>query len=255
MSDEQSKSALAPLDNARRMLAEATTIQDIMRVANLAQRAADFAKAARLGLAVSNQAKEIELLARRKAGETLLELKRAGEIKEGKPERDGKLYQRGTVTLGDLGLSRNESSRLQREASITRSVFDEYVRETISQDLELSSAGLRKFGDPGKADADRRALEEIDRGMEEARRKWQKKQEANERALREPQFVSDEPVDVRDPVAPCSTPDFAQAVLALHEELQQSDEEVSISRVRDLVEALWRAVWNDGADPWIDPED
>ena len=137
---ETESKALTTLSKAATMLAEAKTIQEILHVRNLAQRAADFAKAAKMGLGASNSAKRIELDARRKAGETIRVMKERGELREGKP----KLSHAGIVSsLDDLGLTLNESSRYQAEATIPEEKYQAWVVETCDGGEELSAAGLR----------------------------------------------------------------------------------------------------------------
>lgn len=141
MTDGEQEKALVPLVRARRMLAEATTIEQIMHVANLAQRAADFAKAANLGLCASNQAKSIELDARRKAGDTLVTMKARGELaRRGKP----KMSQAATFTVEDLGLTRDQSARYQQEASVPNREYQRWKADRMETE-ELSAAGLRKL--------------------------------------------------------------------------------------------------------------
>jgi hypothetical protein len=108
--------ALAPISKAARMLAEATTLEEIRQVENLAQRARDYAKAAGLGRDASNSAARIMLDARRKTGETLATMKERGELAT---KENGGVSQAATplLTLTDLGLTRSQSSRYQQEAS------------------------------------------------------------------------------------------------------------------------------------------
>jgi hypothetical protein len=56
--------------------------------------------------------------ARRKAGETLRAMKERGELAENQHSRS----HGGTTTLIDLGLTKNQSSRYQQEASVSTSI-------------------------------------------------------------------------------------------------------------------------------------
>ena len=68
--------ALVKLEGAVRMLAEAGTLEEVKNVHDIAQAAAEYARAARLGLEAQNSAAEIKLRAERKAGEMLAGLER-----------------------------------------------------------------------------------------------------------------------------------------------------------------------------------
>ena len=68
--------ALVKLEGAVRMLAEAGTLEEVKHVHDIAQAAAEYARAARLGLEAQNSAAEIKLRAERKAGEMLAGLER-----------------------------------------------------------------------------------------------------------------------------------------------------------------------------------
>jgi hypothetical protein len=68
--------ALVKLEGAVRMLAEAGTLEEVKHVHDIAQAAAEYARAARLGLEAQNYAAEIKLRAERKAGEMLAGLER-----------------------------------------------------------------------------------------------------------------------------------------------------------------------------------
>lgn len=138
---------LATLSKATRMLAEATTIQDIMAVENLAQRARDYAKAAGMGREATNNAAIIMLNAQRKAGETLIVMKARGELADGKPQPS----QPGRVTLGDLEITYNRSSRYQQAASVPEAQYMEWIEAACESDTkELTSSGLRKLAKQGR---------------------------------------------------------------------------------------------------------
>ena len=73
-------SGIALISKARRMLEEATTIDEIRDVQNLAQLACDYAKKAKLGRDAVNSATRHALDARRKVGDTLRAMKSARGI-------------------------------------------------------------------------------------------------------------------------------------------------------------------------------
>jgi hypothetical protein len=136
-----SHSGIAMIAKVQRALERATTIEEIRNVENLAQRAREYAKAAGMGRDSVNAAARYALDARRKAGATLNTMRERGELAErGKKQ----IYQRGILTLKDLDLTANQSSRYQKEASVPQSLYEKWVREVIaSDDRMLTAAGLR----------------------------------------------------------------------------------------------------------------
>lgn len=127
---------LVSLDGAERMLAEASTLDEIMDVRARAEAMRRFA-AARLGREQTNYAAEIKLRAERKAGEVLHDMdKNPG----GNPSHD----VRGLVpTLADLGITYMQSSRWQQVAVIDEAIFERYIAEVkASPDGDLTTVGL-----------------------------------------------------------------------------------------------------------------
>lgn len=138
---------LVALTEASRMLAEAKTLPNIRAVHNLAQRAKDYARAARLGLDAQNSAAAIALEAEAKAGELLIRMKAAGERQTpATAERADLLAGSDEVphkpTLADLGVTPDESSRWQAVAQVPPEVRAEYVTESQERDQEVTRAGL-----------------------------------------------------------------------------------------------------------------
>ena len=139
--DRGPAAAIATISKAERMLEKAATIDEIRHVEHLAQLARDYAKKARLGRESVNVAARLALDARRKAGNTLKEMMERGEL--AKPGKS-KMSQRATFTLEDLGLTRNQSSRYQQEASVPQEAYEAWVRRVIdSHDGALSDYRLR----------------------------------------------------------------------------------------------------------------
>lgn len=141
---------LVALTEASRMLAEAKTLPNIRAVHNLAQRAKDYARAARLGLDAQNSAAAIALEAEAKAGELLAHMAAAGERRTARTANPSGLPlidaidegPQKTVTLADLGVTPDESSRWQAVAQVPPEVRAEYVTESQERDQEVTRAGL-----------------------------------------------------------------------------------------------------------------
>jgi hypothetical protein len=171
MNNRPNHSEIALISRAQRMLAEARSIDDVLHVENLAQRARDFAKEAGLGRDAVNACARHALDARRMAGAMLKEMKDRGELAErgrkAKKRRPAttnsemsqpatfefetsratpniEMSQPATFTLKALGVTRSRSSRYQQEASVPRAVFEAWAQRVLdSDDGMLTAGGLR----------------------------------------------------------------------------------------------------------------
>jgi hypothetical protein len=142
------------LAEARAALATAKTLPDIRRiieqaggVADLAKRYARYAEAQHLTAetvrqaeAVTNEATVVKVEAQAKAGDVLREMAETGE--RAQPKDGGPSNK---PVLGDLGITRNESSRWQMVAAIPAQARRAYVRETLEDEGELSTNGLLRW--------------------------------------------------------------------------------------------------------------
>lgn len=130
--------SIEKLSQANRMLAEAATLEDIQIIRGIAQMAAEYARAAKLGLEAQNTAAEIKLRAERKAGELLTELKRetpqtariASEL-----GHDSEYAQ----ALEESNTSRQDANRWQQVAAIPAPIFERFIEETIDAGQELTT--------------------------------------------------------------------------------------------------------------------
>ena len=125
--DTPSSSPLARLETARRLLAEVRSVDDAKAIHDFAEAARVYARQARLGLEAQNDAAEIRLRAERKLGELLAAL----------PKQDGGAAARARSQaatevpprLGDLGISKSQSSRWQAIAAVPAQVFDRHLAD------------------------------------------------------------------------------------------------------------------------------
>jgi hypothetical protein len=136
--------SLVLLDQAARLLAEATSIEDIREVHDTAEAARAYAKAAKLGLDAQNRAAELKLRAERKAGEFLRSIKLRG----GDHRSNG---QRVRLKLEDLGISQQQSKRWQSVASVEEIDFCEYLRCANESGHEVTAAGLLRIAKRARA--------------------------------------------------------------------------------------------------------
>lgn len=150
------KSSLAIFERASQMLAEADTIQKAKELKNLALTAADWAKRKGMGEEAIRHCRSYALEAERKMGEMLAQTERAkGAAAGGKKNGSrGKvlLPRDSQPTLAELGLTKRESARAQKLATISTSDFrdvssgkvsvEEVFREIRKQTLSKKIAAL-----------------------------------------------------------------------------------------------------------------
>ncbi len=129
--------APAELDTIRLALPETADIRQIKDLRDRAEAVREYAKSAGLGLEMQNQAAEVRLLAERRAGKVLLGMQLHGG--------DRKSNHQDDTRLDNLGISKDESSRWQQEASLPDEEFQEYVRGTKEQRKELTSGELLRL--------------------------------------------------------------------------------------------------------------
>lgn len=131
---------LAQLGNAQRALAAASTLEDVLSIRDQAEALRVYVKAADEGLETANAASELKLNAERKAGEMLKAMEKA---KGGRPTKTCPTM--GQVSLEELGITRNASSRWQAEAEVPESKFTDYLENCKENKKEVTQAGLLKI--------------------------------------------------------------------------------------------------------------
>jgi hypothetical protein len=129
---------IAILDRANRLLEQASTLEDLKSVRDVAESARTFAKAAHLGLELQNRAAEIKLRAERKVGDFLREMHLRGGDRRSKCPRI-------TLKLDDLGITKEQSSRWQLLASVPEAQFVCHVRAQNELGRELTARGLLRL--------------------------------------------------------------------------------------------------------------
>ncbi len=137
----ESSTSMIKLDGAVKALAEASTLEDVKHIADVADAARTYAKAARLGLKAQNKAAEIHLRAQRKAGELLA----AMEKNEGGPVR----LQAATalpLKLSELGINKFQSHRWQRIASVPEGEFEAHLQDIRQSNREITTASILALG-------------------------------------------------------------------------------------------------------------
>ena len=130
--------ALMAMDQASRALEAASTLDDVKDIRDRAEAMRAYAKQAQYSLEIQNRCAELKLRAERKAGILLSE----STVKGGERHKshDG-TYERRSV-LEDLGISKMQSSRWQKVATLPDDLFEQHLAKIKTSDRELTSASV-----------------------------------------------------------------------------------------------------------------
>lgn len=138
--------ALAKLDTATRMLAEAKTLDEVKQVRDIAEAARVYARAAKLGLEAYNHAAEVKVRAERKAGEMLVRLeKKPGQRTDKQPPNitlGGSEYRQ---VLIENDINEMTSSRWQQIAQMPEQIFEARIEEMRGEKPITTSGVLREI--------------------------------------------------------------------------------------------------------------
>jgi phage N-6-adenine-methyltransferase len=137
--------ALAKLDQATQMLAEARTLDEVKYIVDIAEAARTYARAAKLGLEAANHAAEIKIRAERKAGEMLQQLERKPGTRTDKQPHSS--LERGSEyreVLEEQEIPTTTAFRWQTVAAIPEQKFEQHIAEVIETGGELTTSGLLK---------------------------------------------------------------------------------------------------------------
>lgn len=160
---------IALIESARRDLAEAKTIPDLQKVRVKAELVQKIQRELKASKDVQDDAAELLLRCQRRLGEAVAEMPKS-------PGSRGQLVGRGVIggqesgppitppTLGEVGISKNQSSAWQQVAAIPEPVFEEYIAEAkATPDESPTTTGLlRKAAETKRADEQER----MDRALE-----------------------------------------------------------------------------------------
>ena len=127
-------SSLILWDKMKQAVVECHNIDEISNIRNQAEAYRYALRQAKESPEVIKKAEEIKLRAERRAGELLKETAKQGGDRQ---SEQGKAMSNGT-TLVDMGISRDQSSKWQKIASIPEEKFENY----IAVEKELSTAGV-----------------------------------------------------------------------------------------------------------------
>lgn len=124
-------------------IAEAGSLAEVLRLHDQASALEAYVKAAKDSLATSNAAVALKLRCERRAGELLAEMEKKppGPAPKDRSHLATDLPQ----TLEDMGITKSDSSRWQREAKVDDATFEEYVSTCTDKGIEVTQAGLLKI--------------------------------------------------------------------------------------------------------------
>jgi DNA modification methylase len=135
------ENALAKLDKAVFMLAEAKTLDEVKSIMDVAEAARVYARAAKLGLEAYNHAAEVKTRAERKAGEMLAQLERgAGGDQIRQPVQFASEYKQ---VLDDLDIGYKSAERWQQVAQMPDDQFEKHL-EDMRGERPITTSGLIK---------------------------------------------------------------------------------------------------------------
>jgi N6-adenosine-specific RNA methylase IME4 len=139
--------ALARLDKATQMLAEAKSLDEVKNIMDIAEAARTYARAAKLGLEAQNHAAEICLIAKRKAGEFLSRLdKGTGKNNQySENTTHGNFTSEFSETIDDAGITPQDATRWQQIANVPEETFQEFITQTKESGKELTQAGALRI--------------------------------------------------------------------------------------------------------------
>lgn len=130
--------SLIQISEARRSLAMASTLEDVMAIRDKATAIRTYLSAIGESLLTQNQAAEIKLRAERKAGELL-----SGMTKAKNQHTAGDTMS--PAKLSDLGIHKKQASRWQAEAKVAEDEFEQWVKKSNEAGEEITQSALLKL--------------------------------------------------------------------------------------------------------------
>lgn len=142
--EEHALTELIVWNDAIKAIEEARTIDEIKDVRDKAEALRLYSKQAGETLEVQNAIAEIKIRAERKAGDLLDEMERSTVGDNQHTAGSNTVLLPNKPTLADIGITKTQSSRWQKVASMPEKEFEEHVHETTKAGKELTTAGVLK---------------------------------------------------------------------------------------------------------------
>ena len=136
----EADSTLANLEAARRALAGATSILEVKTIADLASAAKIYLQRSKASAKTIYAATALRIRAERRLGELISEAQRTGKLRTPDDGRSKGIDDHDTLTLADLNISPDASSRAQKLAAIPEKEFEK--RLCVAQDGGALSLAL-----------------------------------------------------------------------------------------------------------------
>lgn len=142
---------LIKYETARRALTEAVMFDEVMSIMNLAEQAEVYARQAE-DTELIEKATEIRVRAQRKAGEMLAQAARQGQRATGREnmKQVPESHQSTPVTLAQIGITKDQSSRYQSLASMSDEHFETAVATAKDTAGEVTTAFMLREAKKGK---------------------------------------------------------------------------------------------------------
>ena len=140
---------LAILDKCKQQLATIKDLPTLLEIRDKAKAIAAFQKAQAGGKATSNYGKSIAALAESHAGKVIIEGQKDGTIDAGKGGDRKSWSKESTVKLSDLGISKDESSRMQTAAVVldeSPEWFDKQLEECNKTGKDFTQQAVIRKG-------------------------------------------------------------------------------------------------------------
>lgn len=135
--------SLMQLSQAVKWLAEASTLDDVKKIHDLAIAAQAYAKAHKLGIDAQNSAAAIIIEAAAKAGELLRQMPKAEAGRPPENRLQGETdFDRGAPTYAELGIEKTQAHRWQKIASIPEEERLDYVSSANEEGQPATVSGL-----------------------------------------------------------------------------------------------------------------
>ena len=144
----------ARIDNARRLLMQAKSIDDLTSVRDQAKALQRLTRGVAAARDAHNECGEIVILCLAREGEELAKMEKArGTEGSGRPGKGGRTRRPpndDAPTLKELGISKDESSRAQKIASIPKAKLQAHLDEVKESGGEITTAGVVRLANKDK---------------------------------------------------------------------------------------------------------
>lgn len=119
-------------------LGSATELKEIRRIRDDAELLRKAARLRRMSLSLQNEAAVVKLSAERRAGALLASLRLRGGDRKSK-------RRHASLKLSDLGVTRDQSKRWQREAAVPEAEFRAFINICNDRGIAIGSAALLRL--------------------------------------------------------------------------------------------------------------